>query len=575
MTTVMTKFAQLGSALVEQGYLNNEQLNEALAEQKRSGRMLGQVLVENGYVSEEQIARTLAAQKELPFIDLRRFEVNPDVVRVLTELQARRFRCIILEDRGETYLVGLTDPSDLRAQDELSKLLKRPIDLALITNDQMMQTIDRIFRKTEKIGEFAREVERDLERDTNVIDLGKIVTSIDDMDAPVVKLLQTIIDDAAQAQASDIHIEPQENKLVVRFRVDGVLYTQVEADLKIAPALMVRLKLMSGLDIAEHRLPQDGRITVKSGNYKLDIRMSTMPGQFGESVVLRILIQNQAAQGLRDLKSSGMLEQVFKKFDKAIKSPHGIVLVTGPTGSGKTTTLYSGLGRLNHPSVKIVTCEDPVEYRIPGIVQVQVNEKIELSFSRVLRSFLRQDPDILLVGEIRDGETADIAIRAAMTGHMVLSTLHTNDAISTVARLIDLGVAGFMIAATLKAVVAQRLLRVICKFCSQSYTPDVEEMEWLKHYLSDDEIAHGNFHHGKGCTRCNGVGYAGRIGVFEIMEMTAQLAVAIHKGDPEQFEKVAREQMGKDTLDYRALDLVLKGETTIIEAMTVVASIDA
>ncbi len=574
MSTVTTNFAQLGLALLEQGYINKEQLNEALAEQKRSGRMLGQVLLENRYASEEQIARTLAAQMKLPFIDLQRFEVNPDIVRTLTELQTRRFRSIILEDRGETYLVGLTDPSDLRSQDELSKLLKRPIDVALITNDQMMQTIDRIFRKTEKIGEFAREVERDLERDANVIDLSKIVTSIDDMDAPVVKLLQTVIDDAAQAQASDIHIEPQENKLVVRFRIDGVLYTQVETDPRITPALMVRLKLMAGLDIAERRLPQDGRITVKSGNYKLDLRMSTMPGQFGESVVLRILVQNQSGQGLRDLASSGMLEQVFKKFDKAIKSPHGIVLVTGPTGSGKTTTLYSALGRLNHPGVKIVTCEDPVEYRIPGIVQVQVNEKIELSFSRVLRSFLRQDPDILLVGEIRDGETADIAIRAAMTGHMVLSTLHTNDASSTPARLIDMGVAGFMIAATLKAVVAQRLLRVICKSCSQSYTPDVEEMEWLKHYLSDDEIAHGNFHHGKGCTRCNGVGYTGRIGVFEIMEMTAPLAAAIHKGEPEEFEKVAREQMGKDTLDYRALDLVLKGETTIIEAMSVVSSIN-
>ncbi len=575
MSTVPTKFAQLGSALVEQGYLSNKQLNEALAEQKRSGRMLGQVLVENSYVSEEQIARTLAAQKALPFIDLKRFEVNPDVVRVLTELQTRRFRAIILEDRGETYLVGLTDASDLRAQDDLSKLLKRPIDLALITNDQMMQTIDRIFRKTEQISTFAREVERDLERVDNVIDLSKIVASIDDLDAPVVKMLQTVIDDAAQAQASDIHIEPQENTLVVRFRIDGVLHTQVETDPKIAPALMVRLKLMAGLDIAERRLPQDGRMTVKSGNYKLDLRMSTMPGQFGESVVLRILMQNQTGQGLRDLESAGMSEQVFKKFDKAIQSPYGIVLVTGPTGSGKTTTLYSAVERLNHPGVKIVTCEDPVEYRIPGIVQVQVNDKIELTFARVLRSFLRQDPDILLVGEIRDGETADIAIRAAMTGHMVLSTLHTNDAISTATRLIDMGVAGFMIAATLKAVVSQRLLRIICQFCSQSYTPDVEEMEWLKHYLSDDEIAHGSFHHGKGCTRCNGVGYTGRIGVFEIMEMTAPLAAAIHKSDPQQFEKVAREQMGKDTLNYRALDLVLKGETTIIEAMSVVASIDA
>ncbi|MEO7558020.1 MAG: ATPase, T2SS/T4P/T4SS family [Gammaproteobacteria bacterium] len=567
-----SKSTQLGSSLVEQGLLSSEQLTEALAEQKRSGLLLGRVLIEKKFVTDKQIAQVIAAQLDVPYIDLRRFETHLDTANILTELQARRFRAIVLEDRGETYLIGLADPSDLRSQDELSMLLKRPIDVALVTNDQLMHTIDRIYRKTHQIGEFAREVERDIERDTNVIDLNKIGASIDDADAPVVKLLQTVIDDAAQVRASDIHIEPQENKLVVRFRIDGVLHTQIEADSRIASALLVRLKLMAGLDIAERRLPQDGRITVKSGIYKLDIRMSTMPTQHGESVVLRILMQNQ---GLRSLETSGMPAQVFQKFDRAIKSPHGIVLVTGPTGSGKTTTLYSALGRLNHPGVKIMTCEDPVEYRIPGISQVQVNEKIELTFARVLRSFLRQDPDILLVGEIRDEETAEIAVRAAMTGHMVLSTLHTNDAISTPSRLLDMGVAGYKVASTLLAVVSQRLLRVICQYCSEPYTPAIEELEWIKHYLSDDELAHARLRHGKGCTRCNGVGYTGRTGVFEIMEMTAPLAAAIHKGDLVLFEKTAREQMGNDTLERRALELVLKGETTIVEAMTVVTSIDA
>lgn len=567
-----SKSTQLGSSLVEQGLLSSEQLTEALAEQKRSGLLLGRVLIEKKFVTDKQVAQVIAAQLDVPYIDLRRFETHLDTANILTELQARRFRAIVLEDRGETYLIGLADPSDLRSQDELSMLLKRPIDVALVTNDQLMHTIDRIYRKTQQIGEFAREVERDIERDTNVIDLNKIGASIDDADAPVVKLLQTVIDDAAQVRASDIHIEPQENKLVVRFRIDGVLHTQIEADSRIASALLVRLKLMAGLDIAERRLPQDGRITVKSGIYKLDIRMSTMPTQHGESVVLRILMQNQ---GLRSLETSGMPAQVFQKFDRAIKSPHGIVLVTGPTGSGKTTTLYSALGRLNHPGVKIMTCEDPVEYRIPGISQVQVNEKIELTFARVLRSFLRQDPDILLVGEIRDEETAEIAVRAAMTGHMVLSTLHTNDAISAPSRLLDMGVAGYKVASTLLAVVSQRLLRVICQYCSGPYTPPVEEMEWIKHYLSEDELAHAKLRRGKGCARCHGVGYTGRIGVFEIMGMTAPLAAAIHKGDMVLFEKTAHEQMGNDTLERRALELVLKGETTIVEAMTVVTSIDA
>jgi MSHA biogenesis protein MshE len=268
-----------------------------------------------------------------------------------------------------------------------------------------------------------------------------------------------------------------------------------------------------------------------------------------------------------------MPKDALKKFMSAIKSPHGIVLVTGPTGSGKTTTLYGALQELNQPNVKILTCEDPVEYRIAGISQVQINERIELTFARVLRSFLRQDPDILLVGEIRDQETAQIAARAAMTGHMVLSTLHTNDAISTPARLLDMGVPGYMVASTLLAVVSQRLLRIICTYCSEPYQPRHEELEWVKHYLGND-VSQTNFRHGKGCTRCNGVGFTGRVGVFEILEMTPPLAAAIHKGDPILFERIAREQMGADTLERRALDLVVKGETTVAEAMTVVTSIE-
>ena len=566
-----TKAVALGDLLVGQGLLTPERLIEALTEQKRSGRLLGRVLVENGFVTEEQIARTLASQLQVPYIDLRRYEVNNATVRALSEMQARRFRGLVLEDREDTYLVGMVDPFDLRAQDELSALLKRPVDVALITNEQLVQTIDRVFRKTELIGEFAKEVEREIDSDDQVqiVDLSALDDSVQAEDAPVVRLLQTVFDDAVQARASDIHIEPQEKKLVVRFRIDGVLHSQLEADPKIAGAVVVRLKLMAGLDIAEKRLPQDGRIAVRSGTRRLDVRMSTMPAQHGESVVMRILMREGE---LIDLEKTGMPAAVLASFERVLQAPHGIVLVTGPTGSGKTTTLYGALQRLNDPGVKILTCEDPVEYRIPGLIQVQINEKIDLGFARVLRSFLRQDPDILLVGEIRDQETAQIAVRAAMTGHLVLSTLHTNDAVSTPGRLLDMGVPGYMISSTVLAVLSQRLMRLICRYCIEPYSPRPDELEWVRHYYAGGEIAQAKFQRGKGCTRCNGVGYTGRTGVFEMVEMTAPLAAAIHGSDPREFERVAREQLGRNTVAHRALDLVLAGETTIAEAMQVVVS---
>jgi MSHA biogenesis protein MshE len=566
------KVVALGNLLVDQGLLSPERLAEALAEQKRTGRLLGRVLVENGYVTEEQIARTLASQLEAPYIDLKRYEVNFAIVRALSEMQARRFRALVLEDREDSFLVGLVDPFDLRTQDEISALLRRPIDVALITNEQLVQTLDRVFRKTELIGEFAKEVEREIEsdreEDLQIVDLSALDESADTGDAPVVRLLQSVFDDAVQVRASDIHFQPLEKSLEVRFRIDGVLHHQVSADIKISSPLVVRLKLMAGLDIGEKRLPQDGRIAVKAGNSRVDVRMSTMPSQHGESIVLRLLLGHG---DLIDLEKTGMPSAIYETFTRVLKAPHGIILVTGPTGSGKTTTLYGALQKLNEPGVKILTCEDPVEYRISGLVQVQINEKIELTFGRVLRSFLRHDPDILLVGEIRDNETAEIAARAAMTGHLVLSTVHTNDALSTPTRLRDMGVPGYMLASSLLAVVSQRLVRLNCRYCMEPYSPRPEELEWVKHYAGD-EIRKANFQRGKGCTRCNAVGYTGRTGVFEMLEMTAPLAGAIHDGDPREFERRAREQLGGNTLGHRALELVLAGETTVSEAMQVVTS---
>jgi MSHA biogenesis protein MshE len=527
--------------------------------------LLGKLLVDMGVASEEQVAQAIARQLDLPYVDLRRFDVQPDTVRRLSELQARRFSAVVLEDRGDSYLVGVVDPTDLRSQDELAALLKRHVDMAAITREQLQATIDRVYRKTEQIGAFAREVEREIGEQDHVIDLTSMSRAISDADAPIVKLLQTIFDDAARVNASDIHFEPQEHALVVRFRIDGVLHVQVEADPRIISALIVRLKLMAQLDIAERRLPQDGRITVKSGDSRFDIRMSTMPTQFGESIVLRLLRQGGKRLGIRDLLPAWACEG----FERAIHAPHGIVLVTGPTGSGKTTTLYAALETLNQTSVKILTAEDPVEYRLAGINQVQINDKIELTFARVLRSLLRQDPDILLVGEIRDNETADIAVRAAMTGHAVLSTLHTNDAPSTPVRLLDMGVPGYMIASTLRAVMAQRLLRVSCLYCTEPYDPPVDERAWLAHHASEEELSLAKFRKGRGCSRCNGVGFSGRRGVYELLEMTQTLTDALQGADPQLIDKLAREQIGRRTLAHAAVTMVLEGRTTAAEAMTI------
>jgi MSHA biogenesis protein MshE len=516
-----------------------------------------------------QQATALATAKRLglPYIDLRRHDFQPQTVKRLNESQARRFKALVLEDREDTFLVGFVDPLNLRAQDEIASQLGRPVDVAIITEELLIDTIERVYRKTEQIGHFAREVGKDVQVESDTVDLAALSGTLDDADAPIIKLLQTIFDDAARVNASDIHFEPQEKSLRVRFRIDGILHMQVEADPRVAPTLVVRLKLMAGLDIAERRLPQDGRFQVKSGESRFDVRMSTMPTQYGESVVLRLLRQDSARLQLSQI----MTHRARLVFEKALAAPHGMILVTGPTGSGKTTTLYAALELLNTPEVKILTCEDPVEYRLKGVNQVQINEKIELSFARVLRSFLRQDPDILLVGEIRDNETADIAARAAMTGHLVLSTLHTNDAASTPLRLLDMGVPGYLIASSLLAVVSQRLVRMVCSNCAVADRPAPDQLDWFGHRVGEKELSLAKFRKGRGCVRCNGSGYFGRRGVFEIIEMTSDLALAIQHADPGAFERAANAQIGTYTMERNAHELVLTGETTIEEAMKLAA----
>ncbi len=555
---------RLGDLLIQQGLLTDEQLKLALGEQKRSGRKLGRIFVESGYVTEEGIAKALARQLKAEFVDLRSFQPKPDLIKLIPEAQARRFRAIVIDERDGLLRVGFSDPTDLSVYDEIARIVKRDIELAVVIESQLVPLLDRVYRRTEEISNLAKDLTQEMGEIPG--DFGALLgVSPGQEDAPVVKLLQTVFEEAQKTRASDIHIEPQEKSLVIRFRIDGVLHIQTEADAKISGALVLRLKLMSGLDISEKRLPQDGRFNIKLRGAAVDVRISTMPTQHGESVVMRLLAQNT---GLLQLDKLHMPPRVIERFRHAIGRPSGIVLVTGPTGSGKTTTLYAALNELNKPETKIITVEDPVEYRLPGLNQVQVHEKIDLTFSRVLRTALRQDPDIVLIGEMRDQETAEIAMRAAMTGHLVLSTLHTNDALTTPIRLLDMGVPRYMVALSIQMVLAQRLMRVVCENCAEPHELSPHEREWLKYELGD-RVDNFKYRHGRGCAHCANVGYSGRQAVYEFLEMSNALVEAANHGDPNEFIQIGREQMGGNTLRRDAVRLVVNGRTTVDEAMRI------
>lgn len=559
---------RLGEILVQQNLLTADQLTKSLDEQKRTGRKLGRVFVDSGYVTERQISEAIARQLRVPFIDLNLYNIKADLVQKLPEAQARRFRAIVLDVKDGHYLIGMADPTDLFAYDEIVRILQRDIEQAVVQEGALLQIIDRTYRQTQTINSLAQELGEDL--GDSQIDFANFGTSPSAEDAPVVKLLQTIFDDAVQVKASDIHIEPQEKKLHIRFRIDGVMHLQTQAELKISTALVLRLKVMSGLDISEKRLPQDGRFAIKVKHLPVDVRISTMPTQYGESVVMRLLIQNSNEFSLEKL---GMPPDILSRFRKLIHKPSGMVLVTGPTGSGKTTTLYAALNELNSNANKIITVEDPVEYRLAGINQVQVNEKIDLDFARVLRSTLRQDPDIILLGEMRDQETAQIGLRAAMTGHLVLSTLHTNDAMTAPVRMIDMGAPRFMVAMSLVGVVAQRLVRLVCSNCAETYTPQANEYAWLKQELGEATMQH-QFVHGRGCSHCNGSGYMGRLGVYELLEMNNELADAANHHDTNHFIALAREKMAGRTIRSQAVRLAIEKRSTVSEAMRISNQLD-
>jgi MSHA biogenesis protein MshE len=554
------KKVRIGDLLVQSGAISESQLMEALAEQKHGGQRLGRVLTDMGFVDEDQLLNLLSKQLSIPFVDLKHFDFDISLVRRLPETMARRFRAIVLKDEGDALLVGMIDPMDIFAVDELSRALKKNVQQAVVREGELLNALDVIYRRTEEIASFAEELEEELGEEAEVFDIGDLST--DGEDAPVVKLLRSIFEDAIQIKASDIHIEPGEKELRIRNRVDGVLHEQVMKENRVAAALVLRLKLLSGLNIAERRLPQDGRFSIKVKDRNIDVRLSTMPLQYGEAVVMRLLDQSNQ---LVDLNSVGMPPLILSEFRRVIHKPHGLVLVTGPTGSGKTTTLYGALAHLNTAERKIITAEDPVEYRLPRINQVQIKSEIGLDFARVLRVALRQDPDVLLIGEIRDAESAEIALRASMTGHLVFSTLHTNDALSATHRLVDMGAESYLVASALKAVLAQRLIRKNCDHCLVDYDPDPAELNWIIEKNQVNNLNTKRFKKGAGCSRCNKTGYSGRIGIFELLIINAEMGAAIRDQNHACFLSLAHKDKGYRPLYKSALDYALQGLTTLEE----------
>ena len=558
----MAKKIRIGELLVQNEIITCAQLEHALRVQRTRGRRLGRTLIDLGYIEEDELLSFLARQLEIPFVDLRLPSLSRDAVLKLPETHARRFRAIVIEDTGKDFLVGLIDPMDIFAIDELTRILGRPVRLAVVREPDLLRTIDQIYSRKDEITSLAEELHDDLSSD----DLRGDEIELDDAsDAPVMRFLRSLFDDAVRIHASDIHIEPDGDVLRIRQRIDGVLNEQVMKETRIASALVLRLKLMAGLDISEKRLPQDGSFNVEAQGVEIDVRMSTMPVQSGESVVMRLL--DQAGDSLH-LDQLGMPQLILSRMRRLIQAPHGLILVTGPTGSGKTTTLYAALRELNTPEKKIITVEDPVEYRLPRINQVQVHTQIGLTFARVLRSSLRQDPDVLMIGEIRDQESAEIGLRAAITGHLVLSTLHTNDAITSGSRLVDMGAEGYLAASALRAIIAQRLVRRICDSCREPHEPDAQEKVWLRALVGERSSGH-EFSKGRGCTHCNGTGYHGRVGVYELLEMDAEMAEALRRDDQSEYARAAAAHPHYEPLAICALGYAEQGVTSLTEVFRV------
>ncbi|AFT72915.1 GspE/PulE family protein [Alteromonas macleodii] len=553
---------RLGDLLVHENIISSEQLDNALAAQRTSGRKLGDTLIDLGFIGEPQLLRFLAQQLNIPFLDITQRRIDPEQAQLIPETYARRYRALVLEADDDEVLLGMSDPTDLGGLDQLGPLVApRTIELAIVQENQMLEAFDSVYRRTQDIASFAEKLGEEYADEADFE-----LSALDDTtsDATVVKLLHSIFEDAVQVRASDIHIEPDEKILRIRQRVDGVLQENTLNQVKIASALVLRLKLMSGLDISEKRIPQDGRFNIKVKGHTLDVRVSTMPVANGEAVVMRLLDQSA---GLLTLDQTGMPDAMAEKFRAAINRPHGMILVTGPTGSGKTTTLYGALSELNKPDLKIITAEDPIEYRLPRINQVQVNAKIGLDFAAILRTTLRQDPDIIMVGEMRDQETVEIGLRGALTGHLVLSTLHTNDSVTSAIRLIDMGAAPYLVATSLRGVLAQRLVRRVCENCKEEKPATAQEQAWVG-FLKPG-LAAATFYKGRGCNSCNHTGYKGRIGVFEFLEMNEDMMEALREDDTQGFVDATKANKDFVPLSHMALDYAAQGKTSLDEVFKV------
>ena len=557
----------LGAILLEMGKVRKEQLAEALEIRKKRGGAIGAVLVDLGYCEAADISAALAIQAGMLRVDLDALEIPPEVIDKMDAMTARSYSVVPIAFDSGRLTVAMADPTNFRALDELHMLLDYDITGALAEPSALVRALDKYYAQAESvesvISELGNTVQWLPEGDAS-IDLEDIRAMSESQ--PVKKLLNLVLLQAIRDKASDIHFEPFEDEFKMRYRIDGVLYEMVPPPRHIALAVASRIKVMANLDIAERRLPQDGRIELTVGAKPVDLRVSVLPTMFGESVVMRVLDRTQVEL---DMTKLGLRLDVQQVIDELIHLPNGIVIVTGPTGCGKTTTLYSALSTINKVETKIITTEDPVEYDIEGLIQVQINPDIELTFARCLRHILRQDPDVILVGEIRDMETAEIAIHASLTGHLVFSTLHTNDAPTAITRLLDLGLEPYLVTSTLEAVVAQRLVRKVCVHCRSEFEP-TEDMLW-ELSLTPEEVRGRTFYFGKGCEQCNNTGYRGRIGIFEIMRLDDALRDLILKQASTNVVREEARKRGMRSLRDSGLLDVFDGVTTIEEVVKATA----
>lgn len=561
---------RIGQVLVDMGFITDEQQELLVDEQhEHQGQLLGKVAIDMGLINEEQLVQALAEQLSLQTTSVAEITIKKDVLAMVTAPMAQMYRIIPIEFDGDTLTVAMCDPQNLSVQDELRTFLGFNIRVVVTSESAMTSALERYYgESTDSVESIVSALEEDEElakAAAGILNDGPInlddVTALADS-APVRKLLNMVLLMAIREHASDLHFEPFEDEFKIRIKADGVLYEMVPPPRHLAFAITTRIKVMANLDIAERRLPQDGRIELTVGGHSVDLRVSVLPTMFGESVVMRVLDRSVTSL---DLNSVGMDAPTLAKFRDAIKKPNGIVLVTGPTGSGKTTTLYSALNELNSIEDKLITTEDPVEYDMDGIVQVPIDSDIGNTFANILRAILRQDPDKILVGEIRDLETAEIAVQASLTGHLVFSTLHTNDAPSTITRLKDMGVPTFLITATVEAILAQRLVRKVCMNCREEYTPPREILEDLE--LTSEQIRGHRFYRGAGCEVCNNTGYKGRVGLFELMIMNDEMRDMIMNNVSTDDLRKAAQRFGMVTLREAGLNFVQEGVTSLEEVI--------